>query len=365
MSFNKEYEEEMNAFFEMVDETMVLMEERMKHLSKRHYSEDATLKDALKTLNKEELSEVGFEYNIVDVDEMKKGQLIEKVAELIFEELPERMYSMNTKHFEVLEKVMRDKTEDDEIFIESVSLLEEWGYVFSYVEENEIKAFVPKEVYECIQDLLKRDNYKAVAHVNLEMVDYLDTAMAYYGVATFDVLGEQFLKLYGIDMAYDVLYHAMIRNSSFSRHTEYDDENDFFANTYTEDPQELLEILVDLPPEDYKVLTRHFIDDYVKYEKITCESSDKLEKMIIDKARLEDDEVSLMVEEFEESIRHALPLEEHFKILDEVFDFLTEDSLSELKEAFEEMFMDIPQWIYKGYSINEMNGKKKRHLKLV
>lgn len=313
----------------------------------------------LDKMTKEELIKIANNYSIKGITSLKKSQLVERIGNVIVENIDYALELLDLDAYRYLEEVIKlyGKKQFFSSEIINANYFRNRGIMFTAVNKGKLYAITPKELYDIIKNKFN-DKLRLNSKINSEVIELSAGIIYFYGVLTIQDLCKFVIDVYKYDISIDKIKKLLLNGEELG--FDYQIEEDIIYHIDVEDPMFIIEERnknadISFMNFDRKTLFKASKPDYIEENK----EVNKLEKVlnelfIIDKKILKEE-----LESFSIAIKNEVPLIEAVEVFLEAYEIESEEEEEILKEELKKLAMNVKRWTLKGHSEKEIENKKK------
>lgn len=313
----------------------------------------------LDKMTKDELIKIANNYSIKGITSLKKSQLVERIGNVIVENIDYALDLLDLDAYVYLEEVIKlsGKKQFFSSEIINANYFRNRGIMFTSVSEGKLYAVIPKELCDIIKNKFN-NKLKLNSKINSEVIEISAGIIYFYGVLTIQDLCKFIIDVYKYDISIDKIKKLLLDGEELG--FDYQVEEDIIYHIDVEDPMFIIEERnknsdVNFMSFDKKTLFKASKPDYIEENK----EGNKLEKVlnelfVIDKKILKEE-----IESFSIAIKNEAPLFEAIEIFLEAYEIESEEEKEILKEELKKLAMNVKRWTLKGHSEREIENKKK------
>ncbi len=313
----------------------------------------------LDKMTKDELIKIANNYSIKGITSLKKSQLVEKIGNVIVENIDYALDLLDLDAYVYLEEVIKLSGEKQFFSSEIINAnyFRNRGIMFTSVNEGKLYAVTPEELCDIIKNKFN-DKLKLNSKINSEVIEISAGIIYFYGVLTIQDLCKFIIDVYKYNISIDKIKKLLSAGEELG--FDYQVEKDIIYHIDVEDPMFIIEERnknsdINFMNFDRKTLFKASKPDYIEENK----EVNKLEKVlnelfVIDKKILKEE-----LESFSIAIKNEVPLCEAIEIFLEAYEIESEEEKEILKEELKKLAMNVKRWTLKGHSEREIENKKK------
>lgn len=313
----------------------------------------------LDKMTKDELIKIANNYSIKGITSLKKSQLVEKIGNVIVENIDYALDLLDLDAYVYLEEVIKLSGEKQFFSSEIINAnyFRNRGIMFTSVNEGKLYAVTPEELCDIIKNKFN-DKLKLNSKINSEVIEISAGIIYFYGVLTIQDLCKFIIDVYKYNISIDKIKKLLSAGEELG--FDYQVEKDIIYHIDVEDPMFIIEERnknsdINFMNFDRKILFKASKPDYIEENK----EVNKLEKVlnelfVIDKKILKEE-----LESFSIAIKNEVPLCEAIEIFLEAYEIESEEEKEILKEELKKLAMNVKRWTLKGHSEREIENKKK------
>lgn len=313
----------------------------------------------LDKMTKDELIKIANNYSIKGITSLKKSQLVEKIGNVIVENIDYALDLLDLDAYVYLEEVIKLSGEKQFFSSEIINAnyFRNRGIMFTSVNEGKLYAVTPEELCDIIKNKFN-DKLKLNSKINSEVIEISAGIIYFYGVLTIQDLCKFIIDVYKYNISIDKIKKLLSAGEELG--FDYQVEKDIIYHIDVEDPMFIIEERnknsdINFMNFDRKTLFKASKPDYIEENK----EVNKLEKVlnelfVIDKKILKEE-----LESFSIAIKNEVPLCEAIEIFLEAYEIESEEEKEILKEELKKLAMNVKRWTLKGHSEREIENKRK------
>lgn len=313
----------------------------------------------LDKMTKDELIKIANNYSIKGITSLKKSQLVERIGNVIVENIDYALELLDLDAYRYLEEVIKlyGKKQFFSSEIINANYFRNRGIMFTAVNKGKLYAITPKELCDIIKNKFN-DKLRLNSKINSEVIELSAGIIYFYGVLTIQDLCKFVIDVYKYDISIDKIKKLLLNGEELG--FDYQIEEDIIYHIDVEDPMFIIEernknANISFMNFERKTLFKASKPDYIEENK----EVNKLEKVlnelfIIDKKILKEE-----LESFSIAIKNEVPLIEAVEVFLEAYEIESEEEEEILKEELKKLAMNVKRWTLKGHSEKEIENKKK------
>ncbi|MFN2362839.1 MAG: hypothetical protein ABR596_00965 [Halarsenatibacteraceae bacterium] len=149
-------------------------------------------KELLMDFTKEELTEIRKMWGFTGLSQLNKEKLAERLVELIPEEIEEWVFRLTEEIYSPL-KTLSHYNEGFYLIDKSGTgmslsgVLQDYGLVCAYWDENDVQVYMPELISEKLQDLIQNNSdLEGIIYYNSNLIKMTIGILVYYGIVEID-----------------------------------------------------------------------------------------------------------------------------------------------------------------------------------
>ncbi len=187
-----------------IDEVLGLIEDNIDDYINSQYERlwkydidiSLSLKSALTSLTKDDLTKIRQNLNLKGLSSLNKGELIDNLTQLIPENLKKVLYTFDKDRYSLLKRIIAKGGYIDASHLDiwQCESLRSHGIIFTGFKEDELMIGIPTEIVE-VFNKYDTDEYRKIVDRNTLWINLVRGMLFYYGVMSLDDI-VRFLERY-------------------------------------------------------------------------------------------------------------------------------------------------------------------------
>ncbi len=311
-------------------------------LKKRNMNTEMDYGKLLETYSAVDLKAILKSWKVKGYSKLKKAELIVEIEKTVLENLKEKVKTFNNVHFEMLDLIALGKcgqVNNAEVVEDLLSL----GIILNGKIHDRISYIIPSELSTLLRTLYK-ENMNTIK-LNSVVIDYMDLALAVYGVISEDDLISSFTSsIENINI--EELRVVLLENVKFTESVEY---SDGFYYYFMLDEYKEVHKAAQNTTFEYKEITKEMLNDFMQNDKTYWTSGhDKMREAI---GKLFDGDRSFaldIIDKYSVFSSYNYTFDSILGVFIKEFNLEKKERIDIFTEALIEVHNNVPHWLLKG-----------------
>ncbi len=354
------------SFEDLILEIMESMEESLidfikskeKDLFRYVLEVPLTLKKAINTLTKNEMTSIRKKLNLKGLSTLNKDELSKRLVEFIPKKIEGILNTFDKERYNLLKKIIMNngyiKATDTDIDISKIYYLRSYGLIFSGLLNGEKILAMPIELIETFKthDTLE---YRRIVDRNTLWIELVTGMLFYYGYMNVELIIEKIQEYTKTEC--DIVQLLLVLNEAINYHGRIERTRFGFKNILIIDENRIIEeqnLRADIPYYPFKKeeLLNASKEDFVYKTPQTA----KFSQYIMSLYDIDDEEMDEILRLIYFIINKDFTLKDMIEEMQTIFEIDTIEDLQIMGQILMDINNNTRMWILKGFTPEEVSN---------
>ncbi|OBZ15176.1 SEC-C metal-binding domain-containing protein [Bacillus sp. FJAT-26390] len=317
--------------------------------------------DALGTLSKQQLTSIRTNLQISNLSSLNKQGLVEKLSELIPENLSMATRCFDHNRLKLVQKIVKNDGFWDKPLLEpqQYEYFRERGILFPSTVDGKKVVLMPSELLAYFKEVEAKEEHPNIKR-NTEWIRQTQGLLYYYGVLTADELKSFIITGEEHPLDQYELMNILFEASDYYELIVMDETNDLLICDFrVTDPQAILKERALRHDLDYCPFTKQQLLKAGEPEYVERSSQYmNLVRYVLHHYEIDREEADFMAEECVDATKNGDSLATVIEIAQRFIDIPNRQTLTAITNLLVPLMNSTKQWLIKGYSPEELSAKR-------